>query len=80
MNTDRIEAIQKDTAYPDSLSVQQALLTVWNETAQDNNATVIQLADKLHRLSDILNSDSRFTEHDVITEMRSLAHINSQDK
>lgn len=35
MNTDRIKEIQKETAYPDSVSVQQALLKVWNETVQD---------------------------------------------
>ena len=34
MNTERIEEIQKETAYPQSQSVQQALLNVWNETAQ----------------------------------------------
>ena len=34
MNTDRIEEIQKETAYPDSISVQQALLKVWNECEQ----------------------------------------------
>ncbi len=32
MNSDRIEEIQKKTAYPDSISVQQALLQVWHET------------------------------------------------
>lgn len=32
MNTDRIKEIQQKTAYPDSVSVQQALLKVWNET------------------------------------------------
>lgn len=35
MNTDRIEQIQKETAYPESVSVQQALLKVWNETEQE---------------------------------------------
>jgi hypothetical protein len=35
MNTDRIEEIQKETAYPDSISVQQALFKVWNEVTQD---------------------------------------------
>ena len=34
MNTKRIEEIQKETAYPDSISVQQALLKVWNECEQ----------------------------------------------
>lgn len=42
MNTKRIEEIQKETAYPDSISVQQALLKVWNECEQEkavkNNA------------------------------------------
>jgi hypothetical protein len=37
MNTDRIEQIQKETAYPESVSVQQALLKVWNETEQDRS-------------------------------------------
>jgi len=36
MNTKRIEEIQKETAYPDSISVQQALLKVWNECEQEN--------------------------------------------
>ncbi len=35
MTTERIEEIQKQTAYPDSISVQQALLQVWNECEQD---------------------------------------------
>lgn len=35
MNTDRIKEIQQETAYPKSVSVQQALLKVWNETAQE---------------------------------------------
>lgn len=35
MNTDRIKEIQEETAYPESVSVQQALLKVWNETEQE---------------------------------------------
>ena len=35
MNTDRIKEIQQETAYHKSVSVQQALLKVWNETAQE---------------------------------------------
>lgn len=34
MNTERIKQIQQETAYPDSRSVQQALLKVWNECEQ----------------------------------------------
>jgi hypothetical protein len=35
MNTERIKEIQQATAYPESVSVQQALLQVWNETKQE---------------------------------------------
>ena len=35
MNTDRIKEIQEETDYPESVSVQQALLKVWNETEQE---------------------------------------------
>lgn len=35
MDTERIKDIQSKTAYPDSLSVQQALMQVWNECAQE---------------------------------------------
>lgn len=34
MTTDRIKEIQAETAYPNSRSVQQALLKVWNECQQ----------------------------------------------
>ncbi|RCW38676.1 hypothetical protein [Marinilabilia salmonicolor] len=35
MNIERIREIQQETAYPDSISVQQALLKVWNECKQE---------------------------------------------
>jgi len=35
MNTERIKEIQQATAYPESVSVQQALLQVWNECEQE---------------------------------------------
>lgn len=37
MNSDRIKEIQETTAYPNSLSVHQALLQVWNECGQELN-------------------------------------------
>lgn len=37
MNTERIKAIQETTAYPESRSVNQALLQVWNECEQESN-------------------------------------------
>lgn len=38
MNTERIKEIQNETAYPESVSVQQALLKVWNETEQKSGS------------------------------------------
>jgi len=35
MNSDRIREIQATTGYPDSVSIQQALLQVWNECEQE---------------------------------------------
>ena len=35
MTTERIKEIQSKTAYPDSVSVQQALLQVWDECEQE---------------------------------------------
>lgn len=37
MTTDRIEEIQNKTAYPESASVQQAILQVWNELSFEYN-------------------------------------------
>jgi len=34
MTNERIKEIQAETGYPDSVSVQQALLKVWNECDQ----------------------------------------------
>ena len=35
MTLERIKEIQQETAYPNSVSVQQALLKVWNECEQE---------------------------------------------
>lgn len=35
MTTERIKEIQSKTAYPESVSVKQALLQVWNECEQE---------------------------------------------
>jgi len=51
MNTKRIEEIQKETAYPDSISVQQALLKVWNECEQGKvvkNNAVLQVMPRIY--------------------------------
>lgn len=43
MRANRIIAIQKVTDYPDSISVYQALLTVWNECQQEADQEIMEL-------------------------------------
>jgi len=50
MNSNRIEEIQKATAFPDSLSVMQALNTVWNETQQGSEREIRILKRKISAL------------------------------
>lgn len=40
MNSERIKELQEQTAYPESRSVHQALLQVWNECQQENNKSI----------------------------------------
>ena len=41
MTAERIKEIQKQTAYPDSVSVQQALLQVWNECSKSSQTEIL---------------------------------------
>ena len=55
MTSDRIEQIQKECAYPDSVSVMNALMQVWNEVAQEYEKELkVLLEDKqnLHIIKD----------------------------
>lgn len=62
MTADRIKEIQEKTAFPDSVSVCQALLQVWNECEQDNKnkkyteEDVFLIAQKLW--NDLTNNDT----------------------
>jgi predicted RNA-binding Zn-ribbon protein involved in translation (DUF1610 family) len=56
MNLERIKEIQEETAYPDSISVQQALLKVWNECEQE----------KVERLLSSLFTTSKKTSSDGV--------------
>jgi hypothetical protein len=40
MNSERIKELQEQTAYPESRSVHQALLQVWNECQQEHNKDI----------------------------------------
>jgi len=66
MNTKRIEEIQKETAYPDSISVQQALLKVWNECEQEK---VVNKNDLLPDVSIALSGfmDWLWLNHNILT-------------
>jgi hypothetical protein len=61
MTTDRIKEIQDKTAYPDSISVQQALLKVWNETEQEqlHIGGVSQQRELFFSLMEFMKSQSR---------------------
>jgi hypothetical protein len=65
MNSNRIEAIQNETAYPDSQSVKLALFTVWSETERHSTpqaggvitaleAQVEQQKKEIHRLKNLV--------------------------
>ena len=50
MTTDRIKEIQEKTAFPDSVSVCQALLQVWNECADTSKVTRFEVIDENGRV------------------------------
>jgi hypothetical protein len=43
MNSNRIKEIQEQTAYPESKSVHQGLLQVWNECKQEFNKDIREI-------------------------------------
>ncbi len=52
MTTERIKDIQAETAYPNSRSVQQALLKVWNECEQERvkNCSILDVVGQSEQL------------------------------
>ena len=61
MNTDRIKKIQQETAYPESVSVQQALLKVWNECEQGKRqVNSVDLADVVGRSEQLAEHKCKF--------------------
>lgn len=47
MESERIKEIQRTTAYPESTSVKQALLQVWNECGHEAKKDAIEFAEWL---------------------------------
>ena len=70
MNTDRIEKIQKGTAHPESTSVAQALLQVWNECAQENEHKKCERCEALNDMNTIL--EAVIMEQPLVDLMRKL--------
>ena len=67
MTSERIKEIQEETAYPNSVSVQQALLKVWNECEQEANEKLEEFATEFvehfdYRGSEIKTYLERFKE------------------
>ena len=56
MTTERIKEIQKQTAHPNSISVQQALLQVWNECEQENNEDAPIVSSLLERAAGLVGN------------------------
>lgn len=53
MNSERIREIQEQTAYPESRSVHQALLQVWNECQQENNKDIETYKNRIRVLQNL---------------------------
>ena len=80
MKTKRIKEIQQETAYPDSIGVQQALLKVWNECEQEkavkNNAVLPHVGNSLdlreleRKLDEALEKETRETLTEWIKQQR----------
>lgn len=66
MTTDRIKEIQDKTAHPDSISVQQALLMVWNECEQER----LRLHNVVNRREQLLAFAKWFIQQENINSTR----------
>jgi hypothetical protein len=68
MTTERIKEIQLETAYPESLSVQQALLKVWNECeqAQQQQQKMIEQMQLFEQLEVMLEGGNSINPDSVI--------------
>lgn len=64
MDTERIKTIQSNTAYPDSQSVNSALLQVWNEVQQENCETI----ETLHKRISELEEDCKRLANELLAQ------------
>lgn len=88
MTSERIKEIQEETAYPNSVSVQQALLKVWNECVQEPKQETLEevgmyqqeLFNYLHDLGvTALQSEMQEIERIVLGMQQENSNINALD-
>lgn len=71
MTSDRIKEIQETTAYPESISVKQALLQVWNECEQEQRLNAGKWISVDERLPEIGVSCLMYCErYDLVASAR----------
>jgi len=82
MTSERIKEIQSETAYPESVSVQQALLKVWNEYGQQKPVMSDEemLKDIEYAIRENLSvSDDQFSEiigiENLVSELLQISQI-----
>jgi len=69
VNSDRIEAIQKACAYPDSQSVASALKQVWNECSQEHGQENENQRKALQIILDMRYCDESLVDAQMIAAM-----------
>lgn len=76
MTSERIKEIQQQTAYPDSISVQQALLQVWNECSQlpqqETLYTELQVREAIIKAFDYHHINGHLPEIAILNIIQSL--------
>ena len=81
MTTDRIKEIQEKTAHPNSVSVQQALLQVWNECEQSSYSLYLEVP--IAGTNATITNSYKCTEDDLrqamIVVLVSNSSLNKQD-
>jgi hypothetical protein len=73
MNSQRIKEIQEETAYPNSVSVEQALLKVWNECEQEkvvkNNAVLPHVSGSSLFVIELSDEELKIVTKDELDKM-----------
>ena len=75
MTSERIKEIQQETAYPNSVSVQQVLLKVWNECEQERvkNCSIPAVMQQIEQLK-------AFLEELIMPDTRNFLYIQNKAK